>query len=48
MRLWRDEAEQMIIQQCPQIEVIGANVARLVNTSCLYLPGLAAQTTIMA
>ena len=47
MRLWRDEAEQMIIQHCPQIEIIGANVARLVNTSCLYLPGVAAQTAIM-
>ena len=48
MQLWRDEAEQMITQQCPQIEIIGANAPRLVNTSCLFLPGLAAQTAIMA
>ena len=48
MRLWRDEAEQMIIQHCPKIEIIGVTAARLVNTSCLFLPGLAAQTAIMA
>ena len=48
MQSWRDEAEQMIIQQCPQIEIIGSNAPRLVNTSCLFLPGLAAQTAIMA
>ncbi len=48
MRLWRDEAEQMIIQHCPQIEIMGVDAARLVNTSCLFLPGLAAQSAIMA
>ena len=48
MRLWRDEAEQMIIQHCPKVEIIGITAARLVNTSCLFLPGLAAQTAIMA
>ena len=48
MRLWRDEAEQMITQHCPQIEIIGADAARLVNTSCLFLPGLPAQTAVMA
>ena len=31
-----DEAEPMIIQHCPQIEIIGANVAAS-NTSCLLL-----------
>lgn len=46
--LWRDEAEQMITASCPQIEIIGARADRLANTSCLYLPGLAAQTAIMA
>tara|TARA_B100000085_G_scaffold283224_1_gene313388 strand:- start:277 stop:1401 length:1125 start_codon:yes stop_codon:yes gene_type:complete len=48
MRLWRDQAEQMIIQHCPKVEVMGVTAARLVNTSCLFLPGLAAQTAIMA
>ena len=48
MSLWRDEAEQMITQQCPKIEIIGANVPRLVNTSCMFLPGLAAQTAVIA
>ena len=48
MRLWRDEAEQMIIQHCPKVQIMGVTAARLVNTSCLYLPGLAAQTAIMA
>ena len=48
MRLWRDQAEQMIIQHCPQVEVMGVTAQRLVNTSCLFLPGLAAQTAIMA
>ena len=48
MELWRDEAEQMITHHCPQIEIIGVDAARLVNTSCLFLPGLAAQTAIIA
>ena len=48
MRLWRDEAEQLIIQHCPKVEIMGVTAARLVNTSCLFLPGLAAQTAIMA
>ena len=48
MRLWRDELEQMIIQHCPKIEIMGASATRLANTSCLFLPGLAAQTAIMA
>ena len=48
MRSWRDEAEQMITLHCPKIQIIGATASRLVNTSCLFLPGLAAQTAIMA
>ena len=48
MRLWRDEAEQMITQHCPKVEIMGAAASRLVNTSCLFLPGIAAQTAIMA
>ena len=48
MRLWRDEAEQMITLHCPKIEIMGVTATRLVNTSCLFLPGLAAQTAIMA
>ena len=48
LQRWRDEAEQMITTHCPQIEVIGKGADRLVNTSCLFLPGLAAQTAIMA
>ena len=48
IRQWRDEAEQMITDQCPQIEIIGRSADRLANTSCLVLPGLAAQTAIMA
>ena len=47
MRLWRDEAEQVIMQHCPEVEIMGATAARLVNTSCLFLPGLAAQTALM-
>ena len=48
VRVWRDEAEQMIRERCPRIEIIGASAPRLANTSCLFLPGLAAQTAIMA
>ena len=48
MRLWRDEAEQMIIQHCPKVEIMGVAAARLANTSCLFLPGIAAQTAVMA
>lgn len=48
LALWRDEAEQMIIKGCPQIEIISADVDRLPNTTCLFLPGLSAQTAIMA
>ena len=47
MRLWRDEAEQVIMQHCPEVEIMGVTAARLVNTSCLFLPGLAAQTALM-
>ena len=48
IRQWRDEAEQMITAQCPRIEIIGNTADRLANTSCLMLPGLTAQTAIMA
>lgn len=44
---WRDNAEALICEGCPDIEVIGSDVARLANTSALYLPKIEAQTAVM-
>ena len=44
----RDRLEQQAISRVPSAVVVGARVARLCNTSCLALPGVSAQTQVMA
>lgn len=44
----RDRLEDAIRQAAPHVVIIGADVARVANTSCLALPGLAANSQLMA
>ncbi len=44
----RDRLEQSILQTEPRARVIGANAPRVANTSCIALPGLPAETQLMA
>ncbi|MEM6903613.1 MAG: aminotransferase class V-fold PLP-dependent enzyme, partial [Pseudomonadota bacterium] len=45
---WRDAMEAEIRQHIPQAIVLGDRQSRLANTSNLVLPGVAAQTQVMA
>ena len=45
--VWRDAAEAEIQKACPAIEIMGGDVARLANTSALYLPNMPAQNAVM-
>jgi cysteine desulfurase len=45
---WRDRAERELLAAAPEAVVFGANVARLPNTSCIALPGIPAETQVMA
>ncbi|RAU21463.1 cysteine desulfurase [Paramagnetospirillum kuznetsovii] len=44
----RDRLEREAARMVPEARVIGQAVARLPNTTCLALPGLAGQTQVMA
>ncbi len=44
----RDGLEDLIRQHVPVAHIVGAGVARLANTSCIALPGVAADAQIMA
>jgi cysteine desulfurase len=44
----RDRLEATALKLVPDAVVVGATAPRLPNTSCLALPGLAAQTQVMA
>jgi len=44
----RDELERRVRSLAPQAVVFAAGVARLANTSCFALPGLSAETQVMA
>ena len=44
----RDSLEHRLRAVCPELAVFGAGAPRLANTSCLAMPGLAAETQIMA
>ncbi len=44
----RDRLETQVLQEAPEARVFGADVPRLPNTSCIALPGLAAETQVMA
>lgn len=45
---WRDELESRALAAAPSARVVGRGAARLPNTSCLALPGMAAETQVMA
>ena len=44
----RDELERRLRAAAPEVKVYGAGSPRLPNTSCFGLPGLAAETQVMA
>ncbi|UCH73204.1 MAG: cysteine desulfurase [Rhodospirillales bacterium] len=44
----RDRMESEVLQRISGARVVGANVPRLANTSCIALPGVAAETQVMA
>ena len=45
---WRDELEAGIKSLAPEAVIYGAGVPRLANTSCITLPGVPAETQVMA
>ncbi|MCA0247415.1 MAG: cysteine desulfurase [Proteobacteria bacterium] len=45
---WRDRIELSLVQIAPQTRVFGAGAARVGNTSCLSMPGVPAETQVMA
>ena len=44
----RDGMERRILEICPSAEIFGREVPRLANTSCVAMPGVPAETQIMA
>lgn len=44
----RDNMEARLRQAAPELRVLGAGAERLANTSCLGLPGVPAETQVMA
>jgi cysteine desulfurase len=44
----RDRLEDRILRDVPWARIVGAGVRRLPNTSCVALPGISAETQIMA
>jgi len=48
MREMRDALERAVVGRIPGVEIVGAGAERLVNTSCLILPGVTSETQIMA
>lgn len=45
---WRDAMESRLIQAVPGLRVFGQGAPRLANTSCLAMPGVAAETQVIA
>jgi cysteine desulfurase len=48
LALWRDRLEARAEAAVPAARVLAAGAARLANTSCLALPGVAAETQVIA
>lgn len=48
MKSLRDRLEADMAQRLPEAKVVGKDSPRLCNTSCLILPGIAAQLQVMA
>jgi cysteine desulfurase len=44
----RDRLEQDVLREVPGARIVGADSDRLANTSCIALPGIAAETQVMA
>lgn len=44
----RDRLEDRILHNVPEARIVGAGIRRLPNTSCIALPGVSAETQIMA
>ena len=44
----RDGLESRLSAACPQLTVFGGRARRVANTSCLAMPGVAAETQVMA
>lgn len=45
--LWRDDLERRVTELAPAARIFGAGAARLPNTSCLAMPGVASATQLM-
>ena len=45
---WRDDLEARAVTAVPTARILGAGAPRLANTSCLALPGVAAETQVIA
>ena len=45
---WRDGLERAIVAICPQTRIFGRDSRRVANTSCLTMPGVPAETQVMA
>lgn len=48
LSLWRDRIEAALLAVAPGARVFGAGARRLGNTSCLGMPGVPAETQVMA
>ncbi len=48
LAIWRDAMERHILDAVPAVQIMGQEVKRLPNTSNLVLPGVPAQTQVMA
>lgn len=44
----RDRLEAGVLRLCPSARIFGGKVARLPNTSCLTMPGVASETQVIA
>ncbi len=45
---WRQAFEAALLDACPEAKIYGAEVARLPNTTCVLMPGVAAETQVLA
>jgi cysteine desulfurase len=45
---WRDRLEAQVRRVAPMVTIHGADAPRLANTSCIGLPGVSAETQVMA
>lgn len=44
----RDDMERRVLAACPGARIFGAGAARLANCSAIFMPGMAAETQVMA